>query len=387
MLIKNGLVFTENCQFSRSDVIVENGKITDILPSYSGKTFPTETIDAEGCYVLPGLVDIHSHGAVNRDLCDGDPAGIKAILAYNGAQGVTSILLATMACPKPTLVTAIETAVPYINKDGYGTVLRGINMEGPFFSIEKRGAQNPEYIIPPDYGYFNEIYDLAQGHIKLLDLAPEIKGSLGFIAEARKKCTVSLAHTSAGYDEAIAAFKAGASHVTHLFNGMTGFTHKEPGIVGAAAELAAHVELISDGFHVHPAAVRAVFTWFGVNRVCLISDSMRAAGMPDGTYDLMGQTINVNDGKAFLSKDGYYSIAGSVTNLADMCRRAVGFGITLEDAVQAATINPARAVGLDNEVGSLARGKRADILLWDRDYKTRTVICGGKIFHHVGFNK
>ena len=382
MYIKNGLVFTENYQFSQQDLLIEDGRIAEILPAGSRKFLTNSTthvIDAENCFVLPGFVDIHSHGALNMDLCDADPGGIEAILAYNAAQGVTTILLATLSLPKQVLGNAIETALPYINKEGYGAVLRGFNMEGPFISTAKRGAQNPDFIIPPNLDFFFELYDLAQGQILLLDLAPEVEGSLDFIRETSKKCTISLAHSSASYNEAITAFDAGASHVTHLFNGMTGFTHQEPGVVGAAAELASYVELISDGFHVHPAAVRAVFSWFGKNRICLISDSMRATGMPNGAYDLGGQTIRVENGKAFLSKDGYYSIAGSVTNLSDMCRRAIQFGVSLEAALQAATINPAIAVGLDSEIGSISKGKRADIQLWEKDYRTRAVIVGGKI--------
>jgi N-acetylglucosamine-6-phosphate deacetylase len=379
VLIKNGLVFTGDCTFTPLDICVEDGRISAL--SLPGEALMQDAVDATDCYVLPGFVDIHAHGAVNRDLCDASGEGIEHILAYNVSQGITSMLLATMSYPKSIITKTLKVALPYINKNGCGAVLRGINMEGPFISLEKRGAQNPEYIMLPDFDFFCEVYELSEGHIRFIDLAPELEGSLDFIRKAAEKCTVSLAHTSANYDQALAAFRAGASHITHLFNGMTGFNHYEPGVIGAAADMACYAEIISDGFHVHPAAIRAAFNLFGAERICLISDSMRAAGMPNGKYDLGGQIIQVENGKAFLSDGGYYSIAGSVTNLADMCRRAVEFGIPLETAVRAATLNPAKAARLDAEVGSISAGKRADIVIWDKNYKTRAVISGGNIVH------
>ena len=173
---------------------------------------------------------------------------------------------------------------------------------------------------------FDRLYELSGDAIKLIDVAPELPGAVPFIERASKKCVVSIAHTTANYDQAKAAFAAGASHVTHLFNAMPPFNHRDPGVVGAASDDAAHVEMISDGIHLHPAVVRSVFRWFGAERVCLISDSMRAAGMPNGVYSLGGQTVYMTDGKATL-EDG--TIAGSATCLAECFRRAVSFGVPL----------------------------------------------------------
>lgn len=374
MIIQNGLVFEAYGAFSSRDVFVDGNTIA-ASPRADG--VPDEVIDAGGGYVLPGFVDIHTHGAMNYDLCDADPNGIEAILAYHGSQGVTTVVPATMAYPEPVIEKIVRTTLPYFNKDGYGAVLRGINLEGPFISLQKRGAQNPDNLVNPDLDFFNRMFALSEKHILLVDLAPELPGALKFIQEISEKCVVSLAHTDATYDEAIAAFEAGASHVTHLFNGMPPLNHREPGVIGAAADKATFVEIISDGFHLHPAIVRSAFRMFGADRVCLISDSMRATGMPDGEYDLGGQRVNVSNGKATLT-GGNFSIAGSAVNLADMCRRAIGFGVPIEHAVRAATLNPARAVGLDGKIGTIEVGKRADLVIWDSELRTKEVICAGK---------
>ena len=216
---------------------------------------------------------------------------------------------------------------------------------------------------------------ISENHIKLVDVAPELEGCMPFIERVSKQCVVSIAHTCATFDEARAAFAAGATHVTHLFNAMPPFHHRDPGVVGAAADDASEVEMISDGIHLHPAIVRSVFKLFGDDRVCLISDSMRACGMPNGEYMLGGQQVFVKEGKATLA-DG--TIAGSATCLAECFRRAVRFGVPLVSALKAATINPARCVGLGKELGSITEGKRADVLVLDASLHPECVFVGGK---------
>ena len=374
MIIKNGLVFGADCVFAARDVYIDDGTIT----KEPGKRAGSEaTYDAAGDYVLPGFVDIHTHGAVNRDFCDADPDGIAEMLKWYGSQGVTSVVFATMSYPETVITDVIRAARPFFGEEGYGAVLRGVNMEGPFIYYNKRGAQNPDYLMDPDFGFFKRIFDISGGYVRFVDLAPELPGALEFIGEASRNCRVSLAHTEATYAEAAAAFDAGASHVTHLFNAMTAFSHREPGVVGAAADKADFVEIISDGLHVHPSVVRAAFRLFGAERVCLISDSMRAAGMPDGDYAIGGQAVRVQNGKATLADDNTV-IAGSVANLADMCRMAIGSGVPVEHALRAAALNPAIAAGLDCEVGSIDPGKRADIVIWDKGFNTKAVFSAGK---------
>lgn len=374
MLIRNGKVLTGEGRFETVDVSVKDDRILGILPAGQGSD--ADTVDAAGCYLLPGFVDIHSHGAVGVDFCDADPAAVEKLLGYYGAQGITSVVPATMSYNEPIIADIMKAAAPYFDKDGYGAVLRGVNMEGPFINIEKKGAQNPQYIVDPQINFFRAVYEQSGGKILMVDIAPELPGSLDFIRAVSDTCVISFAHTSATYDEALAGFEAGANHVTHLFNAMPPFNHRDPGVVGAASDAGAYVEIISDGIHLHPAVVRAAFRWFGCGRVCLISDSMRATGMPNGEYDLGGQMVKMDDGKATLVDGG--AIAGSAVNLAEMCRRAIGFGVPMEQAVCAASLTPAQSLGLDGEIGSIEKGKRADFVLWDQGLNTRAVIVGGK---------
>lgn len=373
MIITNGMVFGEDCEFKKLDIEVEGGHIKNLAGT--GALAGGDVFDAKDCYVLPGFVDIHTHGCVGFDMCDGDEAGLEKMLAYYGSQGVTTAVPATMSYDEPKLTAVLTAAQKYFDKEGYGAILRGVNLEGPFINTEKRGAQNPKYIVNPAIDMFDKLCEIAGGYVKLVDIAPELEGSMEFVKHASKKCTVSLAHTAANYDTAAEAFDAGAKHVTHMFNAMPPFGHRQPGVIGAAFDKAAYVEIISDGFHLHPAVVRSVFSWFSEKRVCLVSDSMRGTGLPDGEYDLGGQMVHMEKGLATLV--GTNTIAGSATCLADCCRRAVDMGVPLEHAVRAASYNPACAVGLQNRVGSLTTGKCADIVVWDKDLNTKAVFVGG----------
>lgn len=375
MILQNGSIFTALGRFMPADVRIEDGRIAEVAPA--GSLSGGEVLDASGRYVTPGFVDIHIHGAAGEDFCDsvdGDAKHVRAMQQYLGSQGVTSFLGTTMTFSEEILGGIFSTIRPLLGAEGEGAVLRGVNMEGPFFNKSKKGAQAEKYIIDPDWEMFQRLYEASGGSIRLLDVAPELPGAMEFIQKAAKLCTVSIAHTSATYEQAKDAFAHGASHTTHLFNAMPAFTHRAPGVVGAAADDAAHVEMICDGIHLHPAVVRAVFALFGAERVCLISDSMRACGMPNGVYTLGGQTVYMTDGRATL-EDG--TIAGSATCLAECFRRAVKFGVPLESALRAATINPAQTAGLFDELGSVTAGKRADLLVLGRDLMPEAIFIGG----------
>lgn len=376
MIIKNGQVFNSIGRFIAADVELVGDRIARVAPA--GTLHGDEEIDAAGKYVTPGFVDIHIHGAAGADFCDsvdGSEEYIRTMKKYLGSQGVTSFMGTTMAFSEEILGNIFRTARPLFGAEGGGAVLRGVNMEGPFFNKSKKGAQAEEYIIDPDWEMFRRLWEASGHNIRLVDVAPELPGALEFIEKASELCTVSIAHTSATYEEAAAAYAHGATHTTHLFNAMPAFTHRAPGVVGAASDAAAHVEMISDGIHLHPAVVRAVFSLFGPDRVCLISDSMRACGMPNGEYSLGGQKVFMNDGLATL-EDG--TIAGSATCLAECFRRAVKFGVPVETALKAATINPAQAVGLFDEIGSVTAGKRADVLVLNKDLQPEHIFIGGK---------
>ena len=376
MIIKNGQVFNSNGRFIPADVELAGDRIVKVAPA--GTLHGEDELDAAGRYVTPGFVDIHIHGAAGSDFCDGMDGSdkyVRAMQKYLGSQGVTSFLGTTMAFSEEILDRIFDTARPIFGQEGYGAVLRGVNMEGPFFNKAKKGAQAEKYIIDPDWEMFQRLWERSGHNIRLVDVAPELPGALEFAQKASKLCTVSIAHTCATYEEATAAFANGFTHTTHLFNAMPAFTHRAPGVVGAASDFAEHIEMICDGIHLNPSVVRAVFNMFGPDRVCIISDAMQACGMPNGEYSLGGQKVFMTDGLATLA-DG--TIAGSATCQAEGFRRAVKFGVPLESALKAATINPAKAAGLFDEVGSIAVGKRADVLVLGADLHPEHIFIGGK---------
>jgi len=373
VIIADGFVFCDDGVFRKLDIEVENGVIVAIKESC--KTSDRDIVYAQDCYVIPGLVDIHTHGAMGADFSDGTLEATQGIARYLLSCGITSFLGTTMTLPEQQLSEICKNTRPLVKADFPDqAVLRGIHLEGPFVSMEKRGAQNADYIISPDISVLMRLNEVSGMAVKLIVVAPEVDGGLEFIKEAASFCTVSLAHSSADYETARSAFKNGANHVTHLFNGMNPLNHREPGIIGAAFDAGAYVELIVDGIHIHPAVVRSAFKLFGDDRVNLISDSMRACGLADGEYDLGGQKVTVVGRSATIDNG---SLAGSVTNLADSMRKAVEFGIPVCSAVKAATINPSKSVGIDNEVGSLTIGKRADILVLEQDLNLKHIVFGG----------
>ena len=329
-----------------------------------------KVIDAEGLLVLPGLVDIHSHGAAGEDFSDGNPEGLKKILQYEKRCGITSYCPTSMTFPKERLRQIFASIKGAQTEEGAKVV--GINMEGPFLDPAKKGAHVEKWIAAPDVAFVRELNQDADGLVRLVTLAPNMDGAEEFIKEMHEEVCISLGHTAADYDCASRAMKLGAHHVTHLYNAMQPFGHRAPGLIGAAMDdPECMVELICDGYHIHPSAIRAAFRLFGPERVILISDSMRATGMENGTYELGGQEVTVKDRKAVL-KDG--TLAGSATNLYGCMCKAVEFGIPLEQAIMAATANPARSIGIFDRVGSIRIGKQADLLLVSENLELKRVI-------------
>lgn len=335
-----------------------------------------EVLDASGCYVVPGFVDIHFHGCRGADACDASEEALHTIASYEASRGVTAICPATMTYPEQKLASIAQVAASFVPTETESALV-GLNLEGPFISPDRVGAQNPDYVQRADAAMTRRIQNQAGGLVKLVDIAPEEQGALEYITEMAGEVRVSLAHTCTDYDTAREAFARGARHMTHLYNAMPGLHHRKPGPIAAAWECAdATVELICDGVHIHPAMSRLTFGLFGASRVCLISDSMRACGLEDGTYDLGGQDVTVRGNVATLA-DG--TIAGSVTDLAACVQHAVReMGVPLEDAVHAATITPARVIGIDRERGSLDAGKFADVVVLDADLNVKHVVLRGK---------
>ena len=374
MFYKNARIFCSDFQFHTGAFeVTEEGLFGQILP----ENVPANAIDLQGATVIPGLIDVHNHGNSGADFSDGDYEGLKAMAAYLAKNGITGFAPASMTLPYETLEKAFTTARQLVDENPAGSSrLLGIQMEGPYFSEKKKGAQNGAYLKNPDFAGFAKLQEGCGNLVKIVDVAAELPGAAKFVAEAAKLCTVSLAHTDADYDHAKAAFEAGATHLTHLYNAMPPIHHRNPGVIPAAVENP-HVraELICDGHHIHPAAVRLAYTMFGAERLILVSDALRCCGMPDGEYELGGQQVFLQGGVAKLA-DG--TLAGSATNLYDCMKVAISFGIPEEAAIRAASYNPACALGAENVTGSIATGHYADFVVCSADYATKQAYIAGK---------
>ena len=367
--------------FTTKHSTIQSATKDDSIQNDSIQNDIADVLDGKGAYAIPGLIDLHFHGCVGDDFCDGDKEAIRRIAEYETSVGVTAIAPATMTLPVKELENILKTAVAYkkeYEKNKKTADFVGINMEGPFISSVKKGAQDERNIIPCNEEIAQKFLDASDNLVKFIGIAPEESdNTVSFIKNMKDKVNISLAHTNANYESAKAAFDAGANHAVHLFNAMPAFTHREPGVVGAVSD-SEHVmaEIICDGVHIHPSMVRAVFKMMGADRMIFISDSMRATGMPDGQYTLGGLDVKVRGNRATLVSDG--ALAGSVTNLADCMRTAVKkMGIPLETAIACATKNPAISLGIYDERGSISVGKKADIVLLNKNLTLKTVIKDG----------
>lgn len=385
MIIKNIKVYTEDKTFADGKIIIREGVFEEVIIGQTTASDlelqDTEIVDGKGCYAIPGLIDMHFHGCMGDDFCDGTKEAIARIAEYEASIGVTAMAPATMTLPVEELEQILKVAAEYKKGATKGADLIGINMEGPFISSAKKGAQDEKNMILCDTEVCQRFLNASDGLVKFVGIAPEeSENSLEFIEKMKDKVNISLAHTNADYDKAKAAFDAGANHAVHLYNAMPAFTHREPGVVGAVSD-SRHVtaEIICDGVHIHPSTVRATFKMMGENRMILISDSMRATGMPEGQYTLGGLDVNVVGNRATLVSDG--ALAGSVTNLMDCMRTVVKkMGIPLETAVACATMNPAKSLGEYDRYGSISKGKKANVVLLDEELDLQMVVKDGEIY-------
>ena len=350
-----GNIFMDDNEFSFGEVSYKNGIITDVI-----KASETDLDEAErSSLIVPGFVDIHMHGCNGYDACSASREELLKMVSFERQNGITSFCPATMTLKSEELLDICTRISEAMDESGD---IKGIYLEGPFISKEKCGAQNPQNVIPPNDKIFERLFEASKGRIKVVTIAPEADGAINFIRNNKDRVVCSVGHTVSDYDTAVKAFNAGACQVTHLYNAMTKYDHRNPGVVGAAFDSDVYLELICDGEHVHPSVIRNTFRTAG-EHVIMISDSMQATGMKDGVYRLGDQTVYKNKKRATLS-DG--TLAGSVSSLFDCFKYVISQGIPINQALMACTCNPARAIGIIDETGSITPGKKADLnVLYD----------------------
>lgn len=375
MIIWGGRVLDKTFTFAERDLCITEGKIDGL---YASAGDPGDGLDATGCFVVPGFIDVHTHGCDGCDAGDGNYDSLNTMSKYYASHGVTTFLATTSTISFAGLERAAKSVKQAIERGTDGAYVGGMHMEGPYFSLAFKGAQNPAYLRDPSVEEFDRINAASGGNVRLISLAPEREGAYAFIQAVKDRAAVAMGHTDADYETAKTAIAAGATVLTHTFNAMRPFSHRAPNAIGAALEdKNVFCEAITDGVHLHPATVRLLYRAVGAERMVLISDSLCAAGMADGQYELGGLAFMVKDGRATLP-DG--TIAGSTANLHLCVKKVVEFGIPLEHAVRMASWNPACAVGLDGITGRIELGKRADLLLLDeKTLDIRHVIVGGRM--------
>lgn len=375
MLLRNAKVVNDQFDVVDADIQITGESIGQVAPW--GSLEADKAYDLTGCTIVPGFIDQHIHGCAGYDTGDATPEAIEAMSAHLAKHGITSFCPTTMTLPEEEIARILANVKQCMDKGVSGAYPQGVNMEGPYIAMSKKGAQNGAYVRNPDVEEFKRLYDGCGGIIKLVDIAAENEGADEFIRSVCPFCAVSLAHTAANYEQAKHGFDMGISQVTHMFNAMSGLTHRAPGVVGAVLDDdRVRAELICDGFHINPAVLRIAFAALGEDRSIIVSDSMKAAGCPDGDYELGGQAVYVRNGKALL-EDG--TIAASTSNIHEEFKNLLEFGVPFRQAIKSATINPARQLKVDHITGSIKEGKLADIVVLDDNFDIKMVIIKGKV--------
>ncbi len=359
---------------SETVLTVENGIVTEM-----GKDTGGEVLDFGDAWILPGFLDVHTHGAMGMDTMDATDEAMQTMKMHMARCGVTGFLPTTVTASTEAICASIRAAKA--NQKGEGAEILGVHLEGPYFSPENAGAQNPAYVRLATIEDIDVMLDVVPGFVKIMSLAPEMEGAKEATKHLKKRgVAVAMGHTKADYETAMAAIGYGVTQATHLFNCMTPLSHRAPGTVGAALEHpAVYAELICDGAHVSPAAAKMAIRAKGTDRVILISDSLRAAGMPDGEYELGGLAVFVKDGLARIASG---NLAGSTSNILQCVQNVVSWGFSLDEAVHMASTNPAKAVGLTDK-GRVGVGFSADFTILSPDLKLIATIVGGKVVYRA----
>ncbi|MFJ8244748.1 N-acetylglucosamine-6-phosphate deacetylase [Peribacillus asahii] len=381
-VLQNGIVYSEDKIYAGGFLSFQNGKIKDVGQEMMDRVASHEAIHLPDSYhVIPGMIDVHIHGANGADTMDATYDSLKRIANVLPQEGVTSFLATTLTQKRDKIENALRNAAQYIQNqqpDGHAELL-GVHLEGPFISEKRAGAQPVECILKPDLQMFLRWQEIALESIKMVTIAPELEGSLELINYLSKHGVIaSIGHTDATYEEVLQGIQAGASHATHLFNGMRGLHHREPGVVGAVLlhdEVSA--ELIADGIHVRPELVKLTYLQKGREKVMLITDAMRAKCLGDGLYDFGGQKVTVQTGRATLY-DG--TLAGSVLKMTDAARNTMKFtGCSIQDILYMTSVNPAKQLNIFDRKGSLSLGKDADVVVLDEQLEIVMAFCRGQL--------
>ncbi|MFQ3853310.1 N-acetylglucosamine-6-phosphate deacetylase [Staphylococcus parequorum] len=377
-VIENGRIYTEAELIERGYIIVKDDKITDIgKGDYEGAL---TTYDAQGQHVLPGFIDIHMHGGYGEDAMDASYEGLKHLAESLLSEGTTSFLATTMTQSDDNITKALENIIEYQKQQDVlkAADIVGIHLEGPFISEHKVGAQNPAYVQRPSIEKVQQFQKTANNQIKVITFAPEVEGAHETLEALHNQIRFSIGHTVATFDETNEAVARGAKHVTHLYNAGTPFEHREPGVFGAAwTNDSLSTELIVDGIHSHPTAIQIAYKQKGNTRFFLITDAMRAKGMPDGEYDLGGQNVIVKGSEARLASG---ALAGSILKMNEGLKNLIQYtGDTLNNLWRVTSLNQAIALNIESQKGSLKVGKDADIVIVDDEITVQTTIKAGAI--------
>ena len=377
MILKNALVVDDSFTLRRCDLQIDGGKIVGIAESIPGD----DAIDLSGCYVLPGFIDSHMHGAMGHKISDADP-GLREITEYEATQGVTSIAISTVCSDAAHLLEQISTAAEAA-AETHGAKIAAIHAEGPFINTARKGAMDARHIHAPDRDLLDRMIDRSKGLLRLITLAPEADGCMELIPYAVSRgLTVSMGHTDATYDQAQAAIAAGASQSTHTFNAMRSLSHREPGILGAVlTNPAVRCEMICDHTHLHPAILRMIWQLKGANGVNIVSDSEHGAGITASEIVVDGEVRYIRDGVMRL-QDG--TIAGSASSMLFGIQNLLADGIPLTDVARMASINPAKTLKIDHLTGSIAVGKTADLVVLDQEYNVLYTYVDGVCVYQKG---
>lgn len=375
--LKNVKVYIKNVGIVKTNIGIENGRI-----AYIGNEENIEPIFETDGIVVPGFIDEHIHGAGGADAMDGTVDALQTISEFLAREGTTGFLATTMTQSPENITNALKAVKKVREKGEYkGAEVLGVHLEGPFISPKHVGAQPLEYVATPDAELFDKYNEVSGNSIKIVTLAPEVEGGLGLVKHLSNIGVVaSVGHTGGKYADVVNAVAAGATNVTHTYNAQTGLHHREAGVVGAAMLLdELNCEMICDTIHVSVPAIKLVIKNKPHDKYTLITDAMRAKGMPDGKSELGGQDVFVNNGEARLA-DG--TLAGSVLKMNVAVKNLVEkAGVSFTDAIDFATYNPAKNIGVLNERGTIEVGKRADLTVLNSDFEVLYTLVNGKIVY------